>query len=155
MSWLCRKCGDRLRVRSNYLRCVHCLTKYKLSDHDEEFIDKLRDTTPWTLKGGAETVSRLQQGAIDAGYNLALAGSVVDQGFSNNDLDVFAVRRLELSSAREEDLIKSIEDKGWHTVFKREGVTRNVYTFHHKHINELHLNLFVVNFDGEPSDSSY
>jgi len=55
----------------------------------------------WALDNALTFIRSNQPAAMDAGYYLALAGGVLNKGFSTNDLDVVAVPRQQQHSRKE------------------------------------------------------
>lgn len=47
----------------------------------------------WTLSEAVEYIRAKQPKAHEIGWNLALGGGVLNNGYSKRDLDIFAVRR--------------------------------------------------------------
>jgi hypothetical protein len=54
------------------------------------------DKTRWTLENSVELIRILQPLAHQHGYHLALAGGILNKGYSEKDLDVVALPRSEM-----------------------------------------------------------
>jgi hypothetical protein len=65
------------------------------SMESRHLISELQTTSPkmWTMADALELIRMLQPHIMEAGYYLALAGGVLNNGSSNNDLDLVAVPR--------------------------------------------------------------
>jgi len=48
----------------------------------------------WSLMHALRVIRTIQKPCMEAGYYIALAGGVLNRGFSANDLDLVAVRRI-------------------------------------------------------------
>jgi len=66
----------------------------------------------WTLESAVELVSELNSKVMPIGYYLAIAGGVVNNGYSDNDLDLVAMPRTE--SANKLVLLQKLVANGFH-----------------------------------------
>lgn len=62
----------------------------------------------WTLEDALAVVRDLQFKALQCGYHLALAGGVLNKGYSHNDLDVI-VMPLDGKDQKRDKFLESVE----------------------------------------------
>ncbi len=78
----------------------------------------------WTLDAALEAVRRVQPGAMAAGFYIAVAGGVVNCGYSHKDLDLVAVNRD--ATSRAADLVEVLTAE-WGNGFTRHDVYGRVH----------------------------
>lgn len=51
----------------------------------------------WTIEDALDVIRTMQPKCMDAGYYIAMAGGVLNKGYSDNDLDLVAMPRTKFS----------------------------------------------------------
>lgn len=78
-----------------------------------------KDPTHWNLVEAVTLVAELQPEVYAAGYYIVLAGGVIVNGFSSNDLDLIVMRRLYVNQ-HEKEFQQVFEDRSWVVLNKYE-----------------------------------
>lgn len=70
----------------------------------------------WDLESARSFVALIHPKAFEAGYTLHIGGGVLLQGYSDNDLDVVAIRRPSVSCGNDAILLQQMRDLGMKAV---------------------------------------
>jgi hypothetical protein len=81
---------------------------------------------PWTLDDGLALVRKLEPELTKAGWFVALGGSVLLKGHSDNDLDL-ALIPLDKSSVNHNAFRKVLTQHGFRLIWKRHEIARFWY----------------------------
>lgn len=63
----------------------------------------------WTFPEARKLISKCQTAALSFDYNLCMGGSVLNNGFSDNDLDIVAIPRSSKKLPDKQGLLDSFE----------------------------------------------